>query len=69
MLSSGSLNGMAKALSEEVGDSIQKDERWVDFMLEVIPEILEQKLGKMDNEVLAELSLCIMDTLALKSYV
>ena len=60
-LSNQTYNKLASALAPEVIDCIHKDERYVLFMQEIIPDAVVDKMGQIDDEVLFELSMCIMD--------
>lgn len=60
-LSNQTYNKLASALAPEVIDYIHKDERYVLFMQEIIPNAVVEKMGQIDDEVLFELSMCIMD--------
>ena len=50
----------------EVIDYIYQDERWCEFMHEVIPDALQDKLGQIDEELKFELAMCIMDRICFK---
>lgn len=65
-LSAKTTQNLASALKEEVIDYIHKDERYVLFMQEIIPDAIREKLGNMDEEVLYELSFCVMDSIYLR---
>jgi hypothetical protein len=65
-LSAKTTQNLASALKEEVIDYIHKDERYVLFMQEIIPDAIREKLGNMDEEVLYELSTCVMDSMCLR---
>jgi hypothetical protein len=60
-LSNQTYSKLASALAPEVIDYIHKDERYVLFLQEIIPDAVVDKMGKIDDEVLFELSMCIMD--------
>lgn len=60
-LSNQTYNKLASALAPEVIDYIHKDERYVLFMQEIIPDAVVDKMGQIDDEVLLELSMGIMD--------
>lgn len=65
-LSDQTVNNLASALTSEVIDYIYADERWCDFMHEVIPDALQDKLGQIDEELKYELAMCIMDRICFK---
>lgn len=60
-LSNKTFQKLAEALTPEVIDYINKDERYVLFMQEIIPDALQDKLGQIDYDLKCELSMCIMD--------
>lgn len=60
-LSNQTYQNLAEALTDEVAEYIFESNHYVNFMLEIIPEAIENKLGKVDLDVLKELSFCIMD--------
>jgi hypothetical protein len=65
-LSSKTINNLASAMVPEVIDYIYQDERWCEFMHEVIPDALQDKLGQIDEELKFELAMCIMDRICFK---
>ena len=65
-LSAKTTQKLASALKEDVIDYIHKDERYVLFMQEVIRDAIAEKLGQMDEDVLCDLSHCIMDSMCLR---
>lgn len=65
-LSNRTTQNLATALSPEVIDYIMRDERWVDFLQEIIPDAIEHKIGGIDEDLKFELSLCIMDKICFK---
>lgn len=67
-LSNATIHKLAAALTPEVIEFIYKDERWVEFMMEMVPEFLNKQLGEMDVDLMVELSQCIMDRVEIKTY-
>lgn len=65
-LSNQTFHNLSQALKSEVIDYIHQDERYVDFMQEIIPDAIHNKLGLMDENVLFELSLCVMNSICLR---
>jgi len=65
-LSNQTVNNLASAMVPEVIDYIYQDERWCDFMHEVIPDALQDKLGEIDEDLKYELAVCIMDRICFK---
>lgn len=67
-LSNTTIQNLSKALTEEVIHYILEDERYVDFLQEIIPEFIETKLGNLDEDLKYNLSVCIMDRISFSSY-
>jgi hypothetical protein len=66
-LSNQTVSKLSEALIPEVIDYIYSDERWVDFMHELIPDAIQSKLGAVDEDLRFELALCIMDHIGLRA--
>jgi hypothetical protein len=66
-LSNQTISKLADTLTPEVISYIFEDERWCDFLHEIIPDAVQDKLGDVDEDLKYELSLCIMDKIILKS--
>jgi hypothetical protein len=65
-LSNATFNKLADALKSEVVSYILQDERYVEFLMDMIPDSIQNKLGPMDDIVLYELSLCVMEKIELR---
>ena len=65
-LSNQTISKLADALVAEVIDYIYEDERWCEFMHEVIPDAIASKLGAVDEDLRFELALSIMDRIGLR---
>ena len=65
-LSSKTIHNLTSALKDEVIDYIHKDERYAEFMMEMIPDAITKTLGEIDGDVLYELSFCVMDSICLR---
>jgi hypothetical protein len=65
-LSNATFNKLADALKSEVVSYIVQDERYVEFLMDMIPDAIQEKLGPMDDIVLYELSMCVMEKIELK---
>jgi len=65
-LSNETYDKLASALKDDVLNYIQSDERYVEFMLAVIPDAVTDNLGPVDIDVLSTLSFCIMDKIILR---
>ena len=64
-LSDSTIQRLADALSDDVAQYITEDERFFDLIVELIPEAISAKLGDVDDQVAAELSMCISGQLRL----
>jgi len=65
-LSNATVQNLANALAPEVVAYIYQDERWVDFMQEIVPDAIKENLGDVDDDVLFDLSVCVMDRIVPK---
>lgn len=65
MLSSSTIKKLGITLTEEVIEAICSDERYMDFMLEMIPEIIMKKLGTQDVDLVTEIAMVTMDNIQL----
>jgi hypothetical protein len=65
-LSNNTIIKLSEALSKDVADYIMEDERFFDLMVELIPDAIHAKLGDVDMQVSADLSMCISERLVLK---
>ncbi len=45
---------------------IHEDERYVEFMMEIIPDAIQDKLGPISEELMNELPMCVMDRIAFR---
>lgn len=64
-LSDSTIQRLAEALCDDVASYITEDERFFDLMVELIPDAISDKLGNVDCQVAAELSMCISERLRL----
>jgi hypothetical protein len=62
-LSTKTIQNLAIALTPDVIDDIFMDERWIDFMMEIVPDFVAKNLQTEDYDLVAELSTCIMDNI------
>lgn len=65
-LSNQTISNLASALVPEVIDYIYEDERWCEFLHEIVPDALKDKLGEVDENLQFDLAMCIMDRITLK---
>ena len=66
-LSSKTIQNLAIALTPDIIDDIFTDERYVDLMMEVVPEIVAEHLQTEDTNLVLELSQCIMDNIEMRA--
>ena len=64
-ISSRAINQMARALTPEVIEALFSSDEYIEFMMDNVPDILQEKMGKMDTDFCIELSQCIMDNINL----
>jgi len=65
-LSNSTIKNLSIALTPDVIKEIYSDERWIDLMMEILPEIVSDNLGSEDIDLITEISVCIMDNILLK---
>ena len=64
-ISNRAINQMARALTPEVIEALFSSDEYIEFMMDNVPDILQEKMGKMDTDFCIELSQCIMDNINL----
>lgn len=62
-LSNQSIVKMSEALASEIASELMETDEWIEFLLNNIEEILEEKIGKIEPALLAELTMGIADNL------
>jgi hypothetical protein len=67
-LSNQTTRKLGIVLTSEVIEYIYQDERWIDFMHEIIPDAISEKMGNIDNNLLFELGMIVMENIQLKAY-
>jgi hypothetical protein len=65
-LSNNTIIKLSEALSKDVADYIMDQPEFFDLMVELIPDAIHAKLGDVDMQVSADLSMCIAERLVLK---
>ena len=65
-LSNQTIQNLASAIAPEVIDYIEKSEEYVEFMMEMLPQAIKEKLGPIDEQLATELEFCVMDRIYLK---
>lgn len=66
-LSNSTIDNLATALTSDVIDDVVTDERFIELMMELIPEFVVKNLQTEDYDLVAELSMGIMDNIVLRS--
>jgi hypothetical protein len=67
-LSNQTIRNLSVALTPEVIKYIYEDERWADFMMEMIPEAVSHTIKSEDIDLVSELAVCILDNIHLAEY-
>jgi hypothetical protein len=67
-LSNQSMNKIASAMVQEVTEELYESDEWMDFLYTNIGGIIVDKLGQIDDTVLAELIMCVADRISLKAH-
>jgi len=57
---------LAKSLVPKVANAIQCSDKYIELMLDLVPDLVTTELGEMDDLVLYELCLCVIDKMYLK---
>ena len=65
-LSNKAIQALAEVLAPEVIDYIHEDERYAEFLMEIIPDAIQDKLGTISDELMGELPMCVMDRIAFR---
>ncbi len=68
-LSNQSMNKIASAMVQEVTEELYESDEWMDFLYTNIGGIIVDKLGQIDDTVLAELIMCVADRISLKAHI
>jgi len=67
MLSNKAYELLAKELAPNIAHEVQMTDKYIELMLDLVPDLITTELGEMDDEVLYELSLCVLDRMYLKA--
>lgn len=62
-LSPKTLQALCKALTPEVVEEIFSSDAYVEFMMQTIPNVIHDKMGDIDAELLGELSFMVFDNI------
>ena len=66
-LSTKALNILAEKIAPEVAAAIFEDERWVDLLHEIVPDVVTRAIGDCDEDLLFDLSLITMERITLRA--
>ena len=67
-LSHKTFNQLANTLTPEVINYILEDEKWIEFLSQIVPEALREKLGELDLDLEMELVMAISDRIVMKPF-
>lgn len=65
-LSEKTIQNLSIALTPDVIDDIFQDERYIELMMELIPEFVAKNLQSEDYDMIVGIGICIMDNIVLK---
>ena len=65
-LSEKTIQNLSIALTPDVIDDIFQDERYIELMMELIPEFVSKSLKSEDVDMVVEIGICIMDNITMK---
>jgi hypothetical protein len=65
-LSDKTIQNLSIALTPDVIDDIFQDERYIELMMELIPEFVAKNLQSEDIDMVVGIGICIMDNIVLK---
>ena len=65
-LSEKTIQNLSIALTPDVIDDIFQDERYIELMMELIPEFVAKSLQSEDYDMVTEIGICIMDNIVMK---
>lgn len=67
MLSTKAVNILASSIVEGVVDDLYASDEFITMLHETVPQAVTARLGECDEDLLFELSLCVMDKIILKA--
>jgi len=62
-LSDRAIVGISRAISDDAIQFINADERYADFMMDMLTEFVSEKLKTKDNDLICEIATCTMDNI------
>ena len=64
-LSNSTIKNLSIALTSDVIDYIFQDERYIELMMELIPEFVAKSLQSEDYDLVTEIAVCVMDNIVM----
>jgi hypothetical protein len=65
-LSNSTIKNLSIILTPDIVDDIFQDERYIELMMELIPEFVAKSLQSEDYDLVADIAVSIMDNIDLK---
>ena len=65
-LSNSTIKNLSIILTPDIVDDIFQDERYIELMMELIPEFVSKSLQSEDYDLVADIAVSIMDNIDLK---
>jgi hypothetical protein len=65
VLSNKTVQSLSIALTPDVIDDIFQDERYIELMMELIPEFVAKSLQSEDYDLVTEIAVCVMDNIVM----
>ena len=65
-LSNSTIKNLSIILTPDIVDDIFQDERYIELMMELIPEFVSKSLKSEDVDMVVEIGICIMDNITMK---
>ena len=65
-LSEKTIQNLSIALTPDVIDDIFQDEKYIELMMELIPEFVSKSLKSEDVDMVVEIGICLMDNIIMK---
>ena len=64
-LSNSTIKNLSIALTSDVIDDIFQDERYIELMMELLPEFVAKNLQSEDYDMVEMIAICIMDNISM----
>jgi hypothetical protein len=65
VLSNKTVQSLSDALTPDIIDDIFQDERYIELMMELIPEFVAKSLQSEDYDLVIEIAVCVMDNIVM----